>query len=144
VPDCWQRGGSGTNTAQYTLTGSNSYVGEVAQRIEVISLSSGARRIVTRQDTGACAPPAVPGRRYTVSARYYADAATVFTVYYRNSAGTWVWWAQSPTQPTSTSYTLGTYTTPPLPAGATHISVGLSIIAVGSVTMDDLRLVEAP
>jgi hypothetical protein len=31
-----------------------------------------------------------------------------------------------------------------LPAGATHISVGLSIIAVGSVTMDDLRLVEAP
>jgi hypothetical protein len=144
VPDCWQRGGSGTNTAQYTLTGSNAYVGEVAQRIEVISLSSGARRIVTRQDTGACAPAAVPGREYTVSARYYANAATVFTVYYRNSAGTWVWWAQSPTQPTSASYTLGTYTTPPLPAGATHISVGLSIIAVGSVTMDDLRLVEAP
>ena len=79
-----------------------------------------------------------------MSARYIANASTVFTIYYRNSSGSWVWFAQSPTQPTSSTYRLGTYTTAPLPAGATAISVGLSIIQVGSVTMDDFQLLEAP
>jgi peptidoglycan/xylan/chitin deacetylase (PgdA/CDA1 family) len=143
VPDCWQRGGSGTNSATYALT-NNAFAGSVAQRIDVTSLSSGARRIVTLQDSGTCAPAAAAGKRYTVTARYLANATTVFTVYYRNASGSWVWLAQSASQPTSSTYRLGTYTTPALPAGATHISVGLSIIAVGSVTMDDFTLVEAP
>jgi hypothetical protein len=143
VPDCWQRGGSGTNTATYTLT-SNAWAGSVAQRIDVTSLGSGARRIVTAQDSGTCAPAAVAGRRYTVSARSIATATTVFTLYYRSASGSWVWWAQSPAMPASSTYRLGTYTTAPLPAGATAISVGLSIIQVGSVTMDDFQLVEAP
>ena len=140
VPDCWQRGGSGTNAATYTLT-TNAFSGSVAQRIDMTSYTSGARRIVSRQDTGQCAPAGTPGRTYTVTARYIANTAPVFTVYYRNSAGSWVFWAQSPSQPTSATYRLGTYTTPALPAGATAISVGLSIINLGSLTMDDFTLV---
>lgn len=141
VPDCWQRGGSGTNAATFTLT-NNASSGSVAQRIDMTSYTSGARRIVSRQDTGQCAPTGTPGRTYTVTARYIANTAPVFTVYYRNSAGSWVFWAQSPSQPASSTYRLGTYTTPALPAGATAVSVGLSIINLGSLTMDDFTLVQ--
>ncbi len=142
VPDCWQRGGSGTNSGTFTLT-SNAFTGVRAQRIDVTSYTSGARRIVTRQDSGACAPSAVAGHRYTVTAHYLGNVAPVFTIYYRNASGSWVWFAQSPAQAASSSYRLGTYTTAPLPAGATHISVGLSIISLGSLTMDDFTLVDA-
>jgi hypothetical protein len=142
IPDCWQRGGSGTNTGTFTLT-SNAFSGSVAQQIDISNYTSGAKRIVTLQDTGACAPAATPGRQYTVTARYIATGQPVFTVYYRNASGSWVWWAQSPKLPASSTYALGTYTTPPLPSGATAISVGLSILYAGSLTMDDFTLVDA-
>lgn len=142
VPDCWQRGGSGTNAATFTLA-SNAFAGSVAQRIDMTSYSSGARRLVTLQDSGTCAPAATAGRRYTVTAQYIATTQPVFTIYYRNSSGSWVWFAQSPALPTSASYQLGSYTTPALPAGATAISVGLSIINLGSLTMDAFTLVDA-
>ncbi|MBA3396245.1 MAG: polysaccharide deacetylase family protein [Deltaproteobacteria bacterium] len=143
IPDCWQRGGSGTNAAIYTLT-TNAYAGARAQRIDMTSYSSGARRLVSRQDTGACAPAAAAGRRYTVTARYIATSQPVFTIYYRNASGSWVWFAQSPTFATSSSYALASYTTPALPSSATAISVGLSILNLGSLTMDDFTLVQAP
>src|ERR1041385_6297777 len=134
VPDCWQRGGYGTNSATFTLT-SNAYDGSVAQRIDMTSFSSGARRLVTKQDSGACAPAVTPGHTYNVTAHYLSNTQPIFTIYYRNSSGSWVWFAQSPSLPTSSSYTLASYTTPALPSGATAISVGLSIVAVGSITM---------
>jgi hypothetical protein len=142
VPDCWQRGGSGTNAATFTLT-SNASTGSVAQRIDMTSYSSGARRLVTLQDAGACAPAASAGHRYTVTARYLANTQPVFSIYYRNASGSWVFFAQGPALPTSSTYRLGSYTTPALPAGATAISVGLSIINLGSLTMDDFTLVDA-
>jgi peptidoglycan/xylan/chitin deacetylase (PgdA/CDA1 family) len=142
VPDCWQRGGSGTNAATYTLT-SNAFTGVRAQRIDMTSYTSGARRIVSLQDTGTCAPAAIAGHRYTVTARYISNTPPVFSIYYRNASGSWVFFAQSPAQPASSTYALGSYTTAPLPAGATHISVGLSIIGLGSLTMDDFTLVDA-
>jgi peptidoglycan/xylan/chitin deacetylase (PgdA/CDA1 family) len=142
VPDCWQRGGSGTNSGTYTLT-TNAFEGARAQRIDVTSFSSGARRLVSRQDSGACAPAITPGHRYTVSARYIATSQPIFSVYYRNSSGSWIWFAQSARLPTSSSYALGTYTTPAMPAGATAISVGLSLVAVGSLTMDAYSLLDA-
>ncbi|MDQ3338021.1 MAG: Ig-like domain-containing protein [Myxococcota bacterium] len=142
VPDCWQRGGTGTNTATYTLT-NTAYDGTRAQRIDVTSITSGARRLVSAQDTGACAPAITPGRQYTVSARYIANSQPLFSIYYRDAAGSWIWFAQSPRLPTSSSYVLGSYTTPALPAGATAISVGLSITGVGALTMDAFSLVDA-
>ena len=50
---------------------------------------------------------------------------------------------QSPTFATTTSWAQATWTTPPVPAGATHISFGLGITAVGTLTQDDLSLVVA-
>ena len=76
-----------------------------------------------------------------MTARYLANTQPIFSIYYRNASGTWVWFAQSPSLPTSSTYRLGSYTTPVLPSGATAISVGLSIINLGSLTMDDFTLV---
>lgn len=141
VPDCWQRGGTGTSTATYTLT-NNAHHGVVAQRIDVTSVGPGAaRRLVTRQDTGTCAPVALPGHTYRTTAFYIANAQPRFTAYYRAS-GTWTFWAQSPFLPASAGYVSATYTTPPLPANANAISVGLSLYSVGSITMDDFNLVD--
>ena len=64
-------------------------------------------------------------------------------IYSRNASGSWVWFAQSPSLLASASYALATYTTPALPSGATAISFGLSIVSVGSLTMDDFTLVDA-
>jgi peptidoglycan/xylan/chitin deacetylase (PgdA/CDA1 family) len=140
VPDCWQRGGTGTSTVTFTLTG-NAHDGAVAQRMDVTSFTSGARRLVSRQDTGACAPPATPGRTYRVSAFYLANVQSRFTVYYRAN-GTWTYFGESPLLPSSASYRAASYVTPVLPAGANAISVGLSLYSVGSITMDDFTLVE--
>ncbi len=141
VPDCWQRGGTGTSTATYTLTG-NAHGGAVAQRIDVTSLTPGsARRLVSLQDNGPCAPVAWPGHAYRVSAFYIANAQPRFTVYHRTN-GTWTWFAQSPLLPVSATYVPASYTVPALPAGASAISVGLSLYSVGSVTMDDYTLLD--
>ena len=48
VLNCWQRGRSGTNAATFALT-SEAFDGTVAQRIDMTSYTSGARRIVTLQ-----------------------------------------------------------------------------------------------
>jgi len=142
VPDCWQRGGTGTSTATFTLT-SNAHNGSVAQRIDVTSLTPGsARRLVSKQDTGACSPVAWPGHVYRVSAFYIANAQPRFTIYYRAASGTWTYFAQSPLLPSSANYVAATYTIPALPAGASAISVGLSLYSVGSITMDSFTLVD--
>jgi peptidoglycan/xylan/chitin deacetylase (PgdA/CDA1 family) len=141
IPDCWQHGGSGSNTATYTLVG-NAADGAVAQEIDITSFSSGARRLVTRQDLGTCAPPAFPGHTYTVGAQYISNTPPRYTIYYRTTTGGWIFFAQSPTLPTSSTYVTGTYTTPPLPTGATALSVGLSIYDVGSITTDAYSLVD--
>ncbi|MBA2540554.1 MAG: chitobiase/beta-hexosaminidase C-terminal domain-containing protein [Deltaproteobacteria bacterium] len=141
VPDCWQRGSVGTNTATYTLT-SDAADGVRAQQIQITSLSSGGRRLVTAQDTGSCAPAVTPGHTYTMSAFYQATVQPRFSVYIRNASGAWVWFAESPLQPTSAVYRKATYTTPPIPAGATALSLGLGIFATGTITMDNYTLAD--
>jgi peptidoglycan/xylan/chitin deacetylase (PgdA/CDA1 family) len=146
VPDCWQPGSSGTNSAVYSLT-SVAHSGGVAQQIDVTDLVSGGRRLVTLHDAGACAPRAYPGHVYEVSAWYTATATDPavtspvrFTGYYGNAGGVWVYFAQSPVLPVSAAYTQARWTLPPLPAGAELISVGMTLVANGQVRMDDFEL----
>lgn len=141
MPDCWRPGGSGTNAATFTRT-TNAAEGSFAMRIDMTSFTSGARRLVSVQDSGACAPAVQPDRTYTMRARYIANTQPIFSVYYRASDGTWRWLSQSNRLPTSTTYVGAEYTSPPMPTDATAISVGLAITAVGSITMDAYELVE--
>ena len=94
------------------------------------------------QDSGACAPAAAPGRSYRVSAWYKTDSRIAFVASYRTASGSWVTtWASGPDLPPSaTVYRRGEWVTPPLPAGATHLSVGLALRGVGFALMDDFAL----
>jgi hypothetical protein len=104
------------------------------------SFSSGARRLVTKQDAGTCAPAVTPGHTYTMRAAYMANVQPLFSVYYRDTSGLWKWWTQSPRLATSSSYATGQFTTPVLPSDATNISVGLAITNVGYIVMDAYSL----
>src|SRR5204863_8086674 len=52
----------------------------------------------------------------------------------------WIYWTQSPKLASQSVWTQVSWSTPPVPAGATHISVGMGLNAVGSVTIDDFSL----
>ena len=64
-------------------------------------------------------------------------------VYYRGSDGLWTFFAQGPLLPANSGYELMSMTTPAVPAGATNLSVGISLRDVGSVTGDDYYLGDA-
>jgi hypothetical protein len=139
TPTCWQLGGYGTNAFTWTRS-TDAHAGGFGEVLSVTSLTNGDRKLISAQDTGACAPAATPGKVYTVSAWYKSSDGPVIFAYYRNSAGSWVYWANSPKSPAATSWTRRTWTIPALPAGATAISVGMGLLNTGTVTMDDFGL----
>jgi len=141
TPDCWQRGGFGTNSYSWART-TDAHSGSWAQRVTITSISSGDRKLISLEDLGACAPALTTGHRYRVSGWYKANAATRFKAYYRTTSGAWQYWTQGPLLPTRSSYTFAEWTTPAAPSGATGLSVGLSLDRVGSLTMDDFTLTD--
>jgi peptidoglycan/xylan/chitin deacetylase (PgdA/CDA1 family) len=141
LPDCWKRQSPGSTDGGWLRT-PEAHSGSWAQRARINSYSSGDRRLVVTQDTGTCAPRATPGHRYRVSGWYRTDAPAGFVATYRGSSG-WVTWTQGPALPLSPlTYLRGEWETPPLPAGATHLSVGLALRGVGALVMDDFALEE--
>jgi hypothetical protein len=102
--------------------------------------TSGDRKLITAQDSGACAPAALAGHRYTVRAAYHSGDGPRLIVYYRAADGTWTYLAKSAALPAAAGYRQAAFTAPPLPAGATAISVGMLLDRVGSVTVDDFAL----
>jgi hypothetical protein len=142
IPDCWQKGGYGSNRYTFTRT-TDAHSGRWAEQVRISSLSSGDRKLVSTQDSGTCAPTATAGQTYRLSAWYKSDIATRFVVYLRGSTGGWSYWTSSPTLPASGAWTQASWTTPPLPAGRTHLSFGLNLTQVGSVTADDYSLTNA-
>jgi hypothetical protein len=140
IPDCWQRGGYGTNTVVWTRV-TDAHSGGFAQSVQITAFSSGDRKLVQTQDSGTCAVPAVPGAIYTLSAWYKANVQTAFVVYYRTSAGAWNYWATGPAVASAASWTQASYTTAAVPAGATHLTFGLALSGVGTLVMDDYAAV---
>lgn len=140
TPTCWALGGFGANTFAWGRT-SDAHAGSFGETLTISARSSGDRKLVTAQDAGACAPAVIPGHAYTFTGWYKATGQAYVYAYYRNAAGTWVFWAQSG-RALASSWTKATYTTPPVPAGATRISIGLGTDVVGTMTMDDFSLVD--
>ena len=67
IPDCWQLGGFGTNTFTWTrVAGARS--GSFAESLQMTARTSGDRKLVQTQDSGACAPAITAGAKYTLSA----------------------------------------------------------------------------
>ncbi|WP_163997546.1 polysaccharide deacetylase family protein [Pyxidicoccus caerfyrddinensis] len=141
APDCWLRTSYGDLTVAWSLP-EDVWEGSRAQQVTVTRHVSGDVKLVSAQDLGACAPPVRPGHRYRVSAAYRTDGPARFAAYYRTAAGGWVWWAQGPLLPHSSIYGLSEWTTPPAPAEAKALSVGLSLIGPGTLAMDAHALVD--
>ena len=140
VPDCWKRQNLGSTSGGWART-EESHTGSWAQRARISSYSSGDRRLVVLQDTGTCAPAATPGRSYRVSGWYKTDSRAAFVATYRTSSGTWVTWTAGPDlTPSAMVYRRGEWVTPPLPAGATHLSVGMALRGAGFLLIDDVTL----
>ena len=137
--DCWQRAGFGTNTARFSRT-SDARTGSFAERVDITSYTTGARRLIVRQDDGTCSPAILPGDEATLSVWYKSNASVRFSVFYRDSADTWRSWKSSASYPASSTWTQATYTTPQLPADAIGISWGLNLQAVGYLVTDDYSM----
>jgi peptidoglycan/xylan/chitin deacetylase (PgdA/CDA1 family) len=141
VPGCFQLGGYGTNSYTFAAT-TDAHTGAVAERLDVTSVTSGDRKLVTRQDAGICAPAVTPGRSYRVSLWYRGSwpsgSATKISVYYRDATtGSWTYWTSSPAFPPGAAWAQAAYTTPPMPADAAEISFGLALPVAGTMTVDD-------
>ncbi len=140
TPDCWQLGGYGNNTATWTRS-SDAEDGAFGEQLTMSTFSDGDRRLITRQDLGACSPTVTPGHTYNISAWYKTTGNSRIVVYTRNAAGTWVFFAQQAAAlPNTSVWTKTTFTTPAVPAGTTALSIGISLRAVGTLSMDNFSL----
>ena len=143
VPDCWLFGGYGTNDFAWAPT-RDAHSGARAERLDLTALVSGDRKLVSRQYGGdLCWPAATPGHRYLVTAWYKSTAPPTLFAYYRTSSGSWKYWTQSGQFASSSSWTQARWTTPAAPSEAQYLSVGLGLLAVGSLTADDFGLADA-
>jgi len=135
--DCWQRAGYGTNAYTWSRVSGLAHSGNFAESLTVTSRTSGDRKLLQTLDSSGCAPTVTAGARYALSGWYQSTSPTGIVVYYRNSVGTWVYWKSSAVFAASSDWAQASYTTPPIPAGATAISFGLYLDKVGTLVTDD-------
>jgi len=142
-PQCWTGAGYGTNTPVWTRV-TDAADGTSAEKLEMTSLADGDAKLIAGWDSGNCAPLVTPGKTLTLSVAYHGTAPTFLTVYRQDTDGNWSYWTQSPSLPTSATYTTGSWTTPAVPAGTKAVTFGLTLDQVGEVTTDNYSLVSNP
>jgi len=141
LPACYLAGGYGTNTPSWAVT-TDAHTGSSAVRLTMTNYSSGDAKLVPSLDLGQCAPTVAPGNVYTISEWYKSTAVTQFALYYRTADGLWHYWTSSPWFAAASAYTQATYATPPMPATATALSFGLNLFTNGTLTTDDLSMIQ--
>jgi len=140
-PDCWDTNEYGKNTPIFSRA-RDAHSGGYAEHLELTHFASGGAGMLTHFDLGGCAPSALPGHSYTMSAWFKSNAPVLFFIYTRDARGLWSWWRNSPVHPGSPRYAQVSYTTPPLPSDASAISIGLGLVQAGAMTVDDYSLVD--
>lgn len=141
TPYCWVPGGYGSNTYT-TSTVTQAHSGTAAQQLVMSSWASGDAKVLPPLDMGQCSPTVIPGHRYTMSAWYTSTAQTQFELYYRIGQGAWHYWTSSPFVLPSATYTQTSWTSPPVPAGATAMSMALTLSSTGTLVTDDYSLTD--
>jgi peptidoglycan/xylan/chitin deacetylase (PgdA/CDA1 family) len=142
VPSCFEQGGAGDATAAwYQVRG---YGGSgTAEQVHVTRMPPHSdAKLISRRDAGICAPRVSPRTRYVATARYRTRQDARMVAYARDDEGTWTYFAQSPELRPGHSWRLARWKLPALPAGATALSVGVSLRAKGILAVDDLRLAQ--
>jgi hypothetical protein len=135
----------GPNTFIWTrVSGAAAHSGNFAESLRVTSRSSGDRKLVQRQDLSPCVPLVTVGARYILSGWYESTIPIGIVVYYRTDEGVWKYWKTSAIFAATNVWAKASYTTPPIPTGATAISFSLYINNVGTLVTDDYAMVLAP
>lgn len=164
-PMCWEKGNWGINTPTYTLT--PGHTGDVAVTMNVTDWQTGdvkiqiPKRSAGGQTSNWCTPVenAVPGATYQIWQYYKGDwpgygavgapTKVSFALFYRTpnpdptKADIWTYWTNGPLVTPSSEWNLASFTTPPLPAGATGVSFGLLIAGNGTLTVDDAAMIHS-
>ena len=138
-PDCWQPNSWRVNSSTWSRT-TDAHTGSFAEHVDVTSYTSGAVRLLSQQDLGYCAPTAVAGHTYKLSAWYKGSARPRLVAFVRNGIGAWSVLGQSARLSRSSSWKHGSWTTPALPSDANGIGIGVALESVGSLTMDDVAV----
>ena len=141
LPKCYLAGGYGSNTPTWAVT-TDAHTGTAATQLTVANYTSGDAKLVPGLDLGECAPTVTPGTTYTLSEWYKSTAVTQFALYYRTANGLWQYWTSSPWFAAAATYTQATFVTPPMPADATALSFGLNLFNNGTLTTDDLSMIQ--
>jgi hypothetical protein len=140
TPDCWAPEWKTTDAGLVSRV-TDAHDGQFAQQIAITAYDGGDWRLMSDKDLGECAPAATPGHVYRLSAWVKPDGVAKFVGYLRDSAGVWSYWTESHALQVSTdAYVLQTWVTPPVPAGAVGLSVGVGLESNGLLTVDDLKL----
>ncbi|TDF92895.1 hypothetical protein E1809_17210 [Arthrobacter terricola] len=142
LPYCFAIGSYGTQTSTFTNV-SPGHTGNVAEQMVTTGYVDGDAKLLPTLDLGQCAPSATPGHTYQMSAWYKSTASTQFELYYRTGLGTWTYWTASPLFAAATNWTQATWTSPPVPAGASAISMGLNLLSNGTLVTDDYALYDS-
>lgn len=142
VPLCWDAESFGELRSEFSLVpGKDS---ATAMSLTVSDIGKGEAKLAVAKDLGACAPTVVPGETYTLETSYTSTAPVRFSVAYRLERGIWAYWTSSEFFQPAGEFTRATWTTPPIPDGATAISFGLALEEAGTVVTDDFAMATAP
>ena len=148
IPDCWYQDAYGSTYNRTVWTRINNpslaHSGNYAHSVQLTRYRSGDVKLLQDESNSSCVPSVVAGKKYTISAWYKSTVATSMAVFYRNSAGNWVYWLNTPNFAVASNWTQASYTLPVVPVGATAISFGLSIQKVGTLITDDYAVVAVP
>ncbi|WP_427018618.1 polysaccharide deacetylase family protein [Pseudarthrobacter sp. P1] len=139
LPQCFAIGSFGSNTHAFS-TVTPGHTGAAAEQMVMSVYKDGDAKLLPTLDLGECAPSAIPGHTYTMMAWYKTTAITQFELYYRTGLGTWTYWTAGPQYVPATAWTQATWTSPPVPAGASAISIGMNLVSTGTLTTDDYEL----
>jgi len=144
VPDCYRINSWGNHTFTWTRT-TDAHSGTYAERVDVSAFVDGADRLQTWDDLGYCTPTVIPGHQYTLNVWYKSTAPVRYSTNARDSlfSSPFLFWSESPSFPASSDWAQATWTTPPVAAGVNGMLFGLMITSDGSLTVDDVSIVDA-
>lgn len=139
-PDCWNMGFIGALAPQWSRT-TDAHSGQWAALLQRTTATVLDRTIAMSRDSGRCSIPAVPREVLTVPAWYKATGPVAFAFYRRDERGFWRSWRSSKSLPAAATWSLGTFTSPPLPEDTAAIAATVYLVDAGSMTVDDVSIV---
>jgi hypothetical protein len=135
VPACFTQSGWGDHAVAWSLTPA-AHSGTSAQSVTLSNYVSGDRKLLMAE-SGACAPAAQPGTTYQLSVWYMSTSTRNSLTVFRHSGAGWTYWTDLQALPPTSTWTLASAATPPVPEGTDQITFGVSISDNGTLVTDD-------